>query len=167
MRTNKLFIMRTFYLLLFSLCMGNCQTAENSDAEALKQLNGRPNFHTPIEFECIEFAVGYIEAGSLGSIDEEISYYSNEVDFYGKGMKNLKFIRADIQKERNKWRVRKYEVKDIKTVRYNKGTGLVILTFDYFLSNGRKSLKGTGGSKIIINFKNDTQKVIKVSDYKL
>ena len=141
----------------------------DSDEGVLARLNGRPNFHTPGEFHVIEVATSYIEAGSLGDVEHELSFYAPVVDFYGQGRKKRKDIKNELTKLNQKWNLRTYKVSKINSVRvrHEEKTALISLSFDYTLSNDDDSRSGTANSLISFDYSSGEYLVDKVQEQKV
>jgi hypothetical protein len=116
-----------------------------------------------------EAAANYIASGNAESLDQEMTPYAEQVDYYDKGMKNRNEIRADLASQRQKWTSRRYHFTRVVRTQYDssKDEGAAIVHYTYNVSNGSKRREGEAESLIVFQSVTINPKVILVREHKI
>lgn len=113
-----------------------------------------------------QFAVLYIAAGNVKSVDLELGTYAESVDFYDKGILTRAEIRGVLVAHRQKWPTRRYTVTKVFEVEYHPvlDQGAAIVEYTFQVANGRTRLKGTARSFVRFASASGNPKVVFVRE---
>lgn len=133
------------------------------------QLSDQPQRETATGEQLLRNATAaYIASGNLPTLDGEMEFYAERVDYYGKGFKTQAEIRTDLTKERQKWTSRNYKILRITQTQFdaNKDSGVAIVRFSYAVSNGSKQKTGEAATLVEFRSLSDSPKLIRVQEQK-
>ena len=99
---------------------------------------------------------GYLEAASDGDAGKELSYFTQQIDYFDRGKVDRNSIKNDLRRTRTLWPHRKLQLEGV-SVLSSRGPGKVDARFTvrYKAANGRKKASGVAMREVTIEAEPD------------
>lgn len=121
-----------------------------------------------LRFRISHFVNRYLESGEHPDPAYEASFFAEQTDYFDQGMLSREAIQLDIERYRGRWPERQYRLVEIHTIRHlAPGRYTVDVSYVYRVSNGPRSLSGTGMSTLTLSENQDSFLVAGVAELTL